>query len=182
VIKKIEDVEKVLEAVIHSSETNSHLGHIETSSLGILGTTFNCSWGTYWRVDGYRLVPSTIWRASGVDAAKLYADTTQRSLSLSEGTAGHAWRSRKPVWSIDLGADMCLPRSLDAEEIGLHGGIWFAVQTDSRIYGIVELLGRNLPLASKELLLVVERLGYKIGFIIERRTPDPLEEKKSGTG
>ena len=71
-----------------------------------------------------------------------------RTLSLSEGTAGHVWRSRKPVWSVNLVQDMCFPRSVDAEGAGLHGGVWLAINTDTAVYGVIELLGTQEHLST----------------------------------
>jgi hypothetical protein len=61
---------------------------------------------------------------------------------------------------------MCLPRSGDAESVGLHGGVWFPVKTDRTVYGVVELLGQNLDPVYEELLLAIENLGMKLGKII----------------
>jgi hypothetical protein len=109
------------------------------------------------------------WTTNQFNAKKLKADTEHRSLSLSEGNAGHVWRSRKPIWTDDLIRDMCIPRSLDAESVGLHGGIWFALKTESAVYGVMELLGTNLPVADDEMLATIELLGINIGRSIEQR-------------
>lgn len=86
-----------------------------------------------------QLHPAAVWSESGVSADLLERDTHDRKLSLSEGTAGHVWRSRKPVWTTNIALDMCLPRSLDATSAGLHGGVWFALKTDAAVYGVIEL-------------------------------------------
>jgi len=65
-------------------------------------------------------------------------------MSFREGTAGHVWRTRKPVRTTDIVHDMCLPRSLDAKEASLQGGVWFALKADDAAYGVKELLGREL--------------------------------------
>jgi hypothetical protein len=81
--------------------------------------------------------------------------------------AGHVWASRKPVWTTDICRDMCIPRSLDAVEAGLQGGIWFAIKTESSVYAVVELLGDNLPNANEEALLGLEGFGIRLGKLVE---------------
>jgi hypothetical protein len=92
-----------------------------------VATVFNCEWATYWAVhaEDRCLFPAIVWNAKGQSAMRLEEHTQRRTLSPSEGTAGQVWRSRKPVWTVNLARDMCLPRSLDASGAGLHGGVWF---------------------------------------------------------
>ncbi len=73
-----------------------------------------------------------------------------RALASNQGNAGQAWRTRKPIWTTNLVLDMCLPHSLGVSEAELRGGVWFAVKTDTAIYGVIELLARKLPYKSPE--------------------------------
>lgn len=83
--------------------------------LEALAQAFQCQWGTFWIVDSglSALRPIATWCSPKIKAENLEKDTKSQSLSLSEGTAGHVWRSRKPVWTVDLHKDMCIPRSID---------------------------------------------------------------------
>ena len=138
--------------------------------LQAIGTVFDCMWATYWAVhpEQMRLFPDVLWNAKGPTANRLEEHTQHRALSLSEGTAGHVWRSRRPVWTANLALDMCLPRSLDASGAGLRGGVWFALKTDAAVYGVIELLGENLPPASEEAVVVVEQFGIALGRLLEQ--------------
>jgi hypothetical protein len=62
-----------------------------------------------------------------------------------------------------------MPRSLLASEAGLRGGMWFAVKTDTAMYGVIELLAREMPSISAETLAAVERVGSRLGYVIEER-------------
>ena len=137
--------------------------------LRLLGETLECDWGTYWHADPGSLVlrPLAKWNSDRTHAEELDQDLKFRTLSMSQGTAGHVWRSRKPVWTTDLIADMCLPRSLEAQKAGLQGGIWFAVKTEKAVYGVFEILGRRIPPANKELLVGLERFGIRLGKTLE---------------
>jgi hypothetical protein len=141
--------------------------------LEILAQGFDCEWGTFWKVDRTILRAITIWSAPTVKATQLNADTRNRTISPSDGTAGHVWRSRKPIWTADLTTDMCLPRSLEAADAGLHGGVWFALKTDRAVYGVIELLGKDLPRATDILLAAVEDLGIRLGYLIEEFKNQP---------
>ena len=142
---------------------------VGSALLALLGEALGCEWGTLWMVDSsaQQLKPIATWSTAYIQAARLAEHTLNRALSLSEGTAGHVWRGRKPVWTRDLVQNMCLPRSLDAEAAGLHGGVWFAIKTDSTVYGVVELLGTKIPAATQELLVGIESFGIRIGHLLE---------------
>ena len=109
-----------------------------------------------------------VWNLEPAKVWNLEQSTRVRTLTLSEGTAGHVWRSRKPVWTTDLAADMCLPRSLKAKEAGLKGGIWIPIKTDSAVHGVIELLGIDIPSPSEELLVSIEQFGVSIGLLMEK--------------
>lgn len=144
--------------------------------LVALARAAGCNWGTYWKVDAVRrvLTPSGHWNDGQLHADRLKVNTLSRSLTPSEGTAGHVWRSGKPVWTANLIADMCLPRSLEASEAGLHGGLWFAVKTADSVYGVVELLGTGVPHPTQSDLDALELIGARLGCAIgERRTEKP---------
>jgi hypothetical protein len=49
----------------------------------------------------------------------------------------------------------------------MRGGIWFAVKTEDAAYGVIELLGRDLPSPMAELLAGLEILGIRLGEAIE---------------
>lgn len=138
--------------------------------LQTLGECIGCDWGTYWKVDSklLGLTPAGLWHRKGIDTRTLELHTERRTLSMSEGTAGHVWRTKKPIWTVDLITDMCLPRSLDAQSAGLRGGIWFAVKTGTAVYGVIELLGSDIPPPSPELIDAIENLGLQIGRAVEQ--------------
>ena len=114
-----------------------------------------------------RLHPFTIWKTQAQATEDLLSHTLNRTLTLDEGTAGCVWRTRKPVWTTNVVQDMCLPRSLDASFRGLREGIWFAVKTETVVYGVVELLGEHVPRFSGGALVAIEQLGMSLGHLIE---------------
>jgi hypothetical protein len=112
------------------------------------------------------------------EAPALDRDTKNRTLSISEGTAGHVWRSRQPVWTLNLIKDMCLPRSLDADSSGLTGGIWFALKTEDTVYAVIELLGSLVAPPTQERILEIESFGFYLGHLLEERYTKNMSENQ----
>ena len=137
--------------------------------LEILARPFHCRWAKHWKVDENKkhLYPASIWQDKSVLTDLLYRDSLNRELSISQGTAGHVWRSKKPVWTTNIVQDMYLPRSLEADRADLHGGIWFALKTDTAVYGVIEMLGQELEPVNDEVLVLIEQVGISLGFLIE---------------
>lgn len=133
---------------------------------------FDCQWGTYWHVDSTKLLltPAFCWNNELCRADKLRRDTDARSLTLSEGTAGHVWRMGNPVCTENLVRDMCLPRSLDASEAGLWGGIWFPIRNDQATYAIIELLGRHYWNCDERFMGELTRLGAELGGVCANKS------------
>lgn len=167
---QLAQLEAVFERAVQLVEPTHSFDAAASQLLELFGSALQCDWGTYWKVEGIVLVPKVTWSAPGVQARELEEDLRSRTLSSSEGTAGHVWRSRKPVLSVDIISDLCLPRSLKAERAGLHGGVWFALKTDRYVYGVIELLGRSLSPSSDELISGIEAVGMKFGRLIESQT------------
>lgn len=135
--------------------------------LSSIAKALRCDWAMYWYADGNALRPTCRWKSPGFEATALERDADGRTLTMSEGNAGHVWRSRAPMWSDNLVRDMCLPRSLDAAAAGLRAGIWFPVKSATAVFGVVELLGRNVASVDDELLLALEALGTRLGSVAE---------------
>lgn len=168
------DMTDISKSFVHASalfRSNSSFEHIALQILKELAHSLNCQWGTYWvvstEVRGLR--PFVTWSEQGLDAPDLERDTKNRTLSLSEGTPGQVWKSKMPVWTLDLNRDMCLPRSLGADKSGLTGGIWFALKTDDYVYAVIELLGCKVSPPSERLIVEIENLGLLLGHLLKRR-------------
>ena len=143
-----------------------HVEEVAQAVLELLGQAACSERATFWTVDPEQLRLRAIasWSAAGPQAPARSSDIRHRTASLSQGNAGHVWRSRKPLWSTSLVLDTALPRAFEA---GLRGGVWFAVKTDTSVYGVIELLGRALEPNSPDNLVVLERLGFRLGHALE---------------
>lgn len=164
------ELQRNLEKVLESIAAVGRFDGADVRALAMISEAFHCQWSTYWKVNttGSCLEPVAVWCQRQLAGEALGRHTHGRRLSLNEGTAGHVWRSGKPVWSTNIVFDMCLPRSLDANAAGLNSGVWFAVKSDTIVYGIVELLGDGHEKATEEALLAVEQFGISLGRLIEQ--------------
>jgi hypothetical protein len=133
--------------------------------------SFGCHWATYWKVDADALILRAIatWSEDAAPLAPLRRDTETRALTLSEGVAGHVWRSGKPVCTNDLARDMCLPRSLDARSAGCISGIWIPIRVNDTTYGVIELLGKHAWANTPAFIEQLATLGDSIGRMIPSR-------------
>ena len=86
-----------------------------------------------------------------------------RCASLSLSNAGHVWNSGKPLWS----SGMLDPEPAAPGRMRLQGGVWFAVKSDTSVYGVIELMGRAMEPDTPRNLFVVERLGSRLGHALE---------------
>jgi len=149
----------------------SQLEDVAEAVLERLAHAASCEWAAYWVVDpqarALRAVAS--WSGLGPQGQPFDRETRVRIPFTNQGNAAKVWRSRKPIWAANLVLDMGLPRSLRAAAAGLRGGIWFAIKTDTAIYGVIELLARELPSMTTETLVAIERVGSRLGYVIEER-------------
>jgi two-component system cell cycle sensor histidine kinase/response regulator CckA len=149
----------------------SQLEDVAEAVLERLAHAARCEWAAYWVVDpqarGLRAVAS--WSGLGPEGHAFDRETRVCIPSTNQGNPAKVWRSGKPIWTANLVLDMGLPRSLRAAPAGLRGGMWFAVKSDTAVYGVIELLARALPSIPTQTLVAVERVGSRLGYVIEER-------------
>jgi GAF domain-containing protein len=149
----------------------SQLEDVAEAVLERLARAAGCEWAAYWVVDpqarALRAVAS--WSGLGPQGQLFDRETRVCIPFTNQGNAAKVRRSRKPIWTANLVLDMGLPRSLRAAAAGLRGGIWFAIKTDTALYGVIELLARELPSITTETLVAIERVGSRLGYVIEER-------------
>lgn len=164
---ELQNTKKPLESAAKLFQKKNAQGAPPSEFIKALAGSLKCSWGTYWKVNPAtnKLRSVTIWSSLKTDTKKLDKKTKSKNLALNEGTPGQVWKTTKPIWTINLIKDMCLPRSLCAEEAGLDSGVWFAVKTGEVVYGVVELLGKGLPERNAETLFLIEQMGIELGQI-----------------
>jgi len=169
--EKIAAIEKLLESLGKRISSARPIEEVAREILVTLAQGLSCEWATFWIVDRSILRPICTWSDPNVNSWDLTLDTRHRTLSVYDGTAGHVWKTRVPLWSTDILKDMCLPRSTMSERAGIHGGIWFPIVANKKVYGVVEVLGRDFPPAEPVVLDKLEKFGFEIGMFLERLLP-----------
>lgn len=158
---------EVVRAVAHAIEMLQAAKRIEDAAQGVLellGEAACSERATFWTLDPERRQLQAIasWYAAGF--CRFKPRSGHRAPTLSLGNAGHVWRSRKPFWATSLVFASASDRSVD---VGLRGGVWFAVKSDTSVYGVIELLGCVLEPMPADYLAFVERLGVRLGHVLE---------------
>jgi hypothetical protein len=163
--------QRLRKPLAEAMESSKDIDSAAPALLEIFARSFHCQWATYWKVDSDQLVLRAIatWCEDPTALAHLLLDTKTRALAMSEGAAGHVWRSGKPICTSDLIRDMCLPRSLEAKSGDLSGGIWFPVRAQQVTHGIIELLGRHSWPNDEQFLDQLVIIGGFIGEMLPER-------------
>jgi hypothetical protein len=146
------------------------VAHEETAILEllleILGRAAESPRATYWSLDlaRIRLRPIATWSAVAPDAAAPHRGLRYLTALRCRTNAARVWRSRKPLWSNSIVLETDAPPP-GADELG--SGVWFAVKSDTFVYGVIELLCRTLEQRAPDNLVMLERLGFRLGQALE---------------
>lgn len=142
---------------------------VALASIERLGPAATCEMAAYWMLDPERrrVRPRAIWSVSGPKVQMLAHHPPPSTVSDSENTATHVWRSKKPIWATSVAVSPGTPRELENRQGNLQSGVWFAVKTDTAVYGVIELLGRAFAPRTTANLAVIERLGVRLGHALE---------------
>lgn len=159
------DLKRKIFALIDKSKDDSEFAK---EIIKLLCGIFNCSWGTFWKVEGALLKQYALWESPELSALQLNLDSKFKSFHLNEGTAGQVWKTQKIVWSSDITIDMCLPRSLDAYEAGLKAGIWLPIGAEGIVFGVIELLAKELPRINQNQLSLLYSMDSDIGHAMQK--------------
>jgi hypothetical protein len=143
------------------------LEEVAPAVLAALAQGAGSLWAAHWVIDiaGQQLRPFTTWSAS--ESATPLSGQDARLLSLGFSNAAVVWCGRKPVWSTTV-VPASLSSPVASTSPGLYGGVWFALKTDTAVYGVIELLGRAFESKSpEESMGCLERLGFRLGLALE---------------
>jgi hypothetical protein len=166
---RIRDLDGAAGRAISMLRLSSQQVEIAQTVLDSLARASACHWGAYWALDTVprRLRPIAIWSASSLETQLFGCDLRRRPLSMSLANARQVWCSGKPLWSTCSVLDVSPRRTRHLAEVGLQAGVWFAVQTGSSVYGVIELRGRAAQPRAPDNLIALQGLGFRLGSAIE---------------
>jgi hypothetical protein len=168
-------LDELSDAVARAIELLRAVRQVEAAARAVvelLGQSACSERAIYWTVDPERLGLRALasWSAAGIGASVLDGNLRHRATPLGHVNAGNVWRTRKPLWSTSLILDSATSPFIEA---GLRGGVWFALKTDTSVYGVMELLGRAHEPKAPDNLVCIERLGFRLGHALEELRHGP---------
>jgi hypothetical protein len=168
---RLAQFEQAVSDVVELLRGASQPKDLALASIERLGPAAACEMAAYWMLDPERrrVRPRAIWSVSGPKVQILARHPPPSIVSDSENTATHVWRSKKPIWATSVVVARETPRELENHRGNLQSGVWFAVKTDTAVYGVIELLGRAFAPKTTANLAVIERLGVRLGHALEER-------------
>jgi hypothetical protein len=172
---RLAQFEKAVSEVVELLRSASQPKDLALASIERLGPAAACEMAAYWMLDPERrrVRPRAIWSMSGPKVQMLARHPPPSTVSHSENTATQVWRSKKPIWATSVAVARGTPRELENRQGNLESGVWFAVKTETAVYGVIELLGRAFAPRTTANLAVIERLGVRLGHALEEWRCDP---------
>ena len=138
--------------------------------LKILGEGLGWSLGAFWTVDEEAgvLRCHTFWHSPDATPGGFESACRRSSFRLGAGLPGHVWAKDTSVWVEDVLTEDIFLRKEDAAEEGLHGALAFPVRGGT-VFGVIELLRREVSPLDEELLRTATLIGNQIGQFVERK-------------
>lgn len=138
--------------------------------LRVIGTAIGWEVGTFWtltpRAATLKLLGT--WQQSSRRSGRFVAECRKHAFDLGKGLPGKVWAARRPIWVDDFQKSRRLPRSIAAQESGLHAGFGFPIIFQGRFLGVIEFFHREPLPPMAELLETVSAVGSQVGQVILR--------------
>jgi hypothetical protein len=163
---RLKALEAAVGRAIETARVSQEAAVVDTL-LKVIGRATEAQRTTYWALDlaRIRLRPIASWSAVTLSPSAPHRGLTYLTALRCRTNAVRVLRSRKPLWSTNLVLD-ATGQSPGALQLG--GGAWFAVRSDTFVYGVVEILGLALKQSAPTSLVVLERLGFRLGLAFEQ--------------
>lgn len=130
--------------------------------------------------DDGTLVSTGIWYLSNGDFSELRSVTEATAFRPGEGTVGHAYQTREPLWIPDMAAD---PRAVRTRggDLGVHGTLVIPVVSNGEVTAVLEFFSPELEDVDEEILGVADDIGGVLGQVVARDRLRRAEEKAIDT-
>ncbi len=136
-------------------------------TLQALGETVGCELVARWTVDPAEdvLRLEELWHSSAAPVGGIPA--AHATMGPGVGLAGCVWKSGRPAWIDDAGAD---PDFLWAGAVvdGLHSALAFPLVARGRLLGVIELFSADVRHPDPDLLASLTTVGERLGAFLER--------------
>lgn len=128
-----------------------------------------------WLVDSEETVLKCVetWHAPGVGAAAFIDATKRLEFHKGEGLPGAVWRTKRPMWIMDIANESReikeFKRGDIAKQIGLKSAFAFPILSDNEVVGVLEFFGREEKSVDRDFLKMFEAVGKQIGQYLKRK-------------
>ena len=125
----------------------------------------------FWRLDEQAGVLRFVdlWHSPKIDASEFIEDSRDQNLHQGTELIERVWKTGKPFWARDIGADTGFRRAPMAVRVGLRGWFAFPVRKGERIYGVIECYSPEIYEPDHEVLHMVTDIGIKVGQFVDRK-------------
>jgi GAF domain-containing protein len=111
-----------------------------------------------------------LWHLESPERFKRFRDMTETTrFKAGVGVPGQVLSSGKPLWVSDMTTDRNLPRSQEAEDVGLRAAFAFPVLIEREVVGVLEFFSADPSQPDEPLLEVMAHVGTQLGRVIERK-------------
>lgn len=128
-----------------------------------------------WLVDSEETVLKCVesWHAPGAGATAFIDATKKLEFHKGEGLPGAVWRTKRPMWIMDIANESREIREFKrgdiAKQIGLKSAFAFPILSDGEVVGVLEFFGREEKSVDREFLKMFEAVGKQIGQYLKRK-------------
>jgi PAS domain S-box-containing protein len=132
-------------------------------------TTLRWDQGAFWQVDRETEALCGLARWPGPSAGETERGGASDSFDPGAELARSVWDSREATWIVDVARDSGIPRPGVVPSEGPRTRVGFPIVSDHKIYGLIELLSRQILQPDEDLLEKLTSFGSQIGQFVERR-------------
>ncbi len=128
-----------------------------------------------WLADSEETVLKCVetWHAPGAGATAFIDVTKKLEFHKGEGLPGAVWRTKRPMWIMDIANESREIREFKrgdiAKQIGLKSAFAFPILSDGEVVGVLEFFGREEKSVDRDFLNMFEAVGKQIGQYLKRK-------------
>lgn len=173
-ITNIEEQKKLqqeIEALNRTLRAISQASSIEENSEQILQAIcepFQWDFGAIWLVDANtnQLYCMGIWQNPVLKTLAFKGISRSLQFPSNVDLPGRIWSSGTPIWIENIQIEQNFPRSMHAQEVGLHAAVGFPILVQNQVLGVMEFFNREIQKPDASLFNTLDTLAPLIGHFM----------------
>ena len=152
------------------AQSNTVAGTLEIV-FQIVCRSLDWDWAALWQADTQAnlLKLSTQWNVGDADFTAFTRTSRETLFESGGGLPGRAWSGAEALWVKDISTDNDFRRNTNAEGQELHAAVAIPITSGNRIFGVMELISREVRNCDGEMLRTLEVIGRAVGQFLERK-------------